>query len=317
MLGGGVLDALLQPHQLHALVHHVDEQVGGQAFGAVGHPLDHIGVHQRGDAHGAALVVDLGVVVHHLKLADHVAELPQLPVPQPLGAVPVQHGDLVVGDLRHIAGEVPGLKGQQLRVGPRPEDHAAGDGPHQGRDQQGQGQEEGDGALLFQKGEVFLRPLGLEPGGQQGAAAVHRAQHQGKDIEIGRFQVDRRQLRVEIDQGHRQSDAQVDEHPGEGGADGPAGFLLPGRSVSLGGCAAVEALPVEAAGVCTGKSHGVVSFSDFRVGRPSHGPAPDRRGGQITASLPHFSRCGKGEGGLSPSKGLSHGKTEEILTKNS
>ena len=298
MLGGGVLDALLQPHQLHALVHHVDEQVGGQAFGAVGHPLDHIGVHQRGDAHGAALVVDLGVVVHHLKLADHVAELPQLPVPQPLGAVPVQHGDLVVGDLRHIAGEIPGLKGQQLRVGPRPEDHAAGDGPHKGRDQQGQGQEEGDGALLFQKGEVFLRPLGLEPGGQQGAAAVHRAQHQDKDIKIGRFQVDRRQLRIEIDQGHRQSDAQVDEHPGEGGADGPAGFLLPGRSVSLGGCAAVEALPVEAAGVCTGKSHGVVSFSDFRVGRPPAVRLRTAGAGRSLLVYPISPAVARGKGGF-------------------
>ena len=81
VLGGGVLHALAQPHQLHILRHHVDEQIGGQAVGAVGEPLDDIAVQERGDPDRPAPVVDLGIVVGYLKLADHVAELAQLPVP--------------------------------------------------------------------------------------------------------------------------------------------------------------------------------------------------------------------------------------------
>ena len=178
VLGGGVLDALSlgQAHQLGALGHHIHQDIGGQALGAVGEPADQVGVHEGGDADGAALVVDLGVVVHHLKLADHIAELAQLPVAQPLGGVPVQHGDLVVGDLRHLGGEVALLKGQELGVALGAEDDGAHQSAHQSGGQQEHRQEEGDGTLFPQELEVVAEALPLEAGGDDGADAVHRAQ---------------------------------------------------------------------------------------------------------------------------------------------
>ena len=258
MLGGGVLDALVQPLQLHVLGDHIHDQIGGQTVGAVGEPLDDVGVHQGGDAHRAALVVDLGVVLHDLELADHIAELAQLPVPQPLGGVLVQHGDLVVADLVHVGGEVPDLKGQQLRVGPGPEKHAAGETAHQSRRQQGQRQEEGDGALLLQKLEVVLDPLPLKAGGEHGADAVHRAQQKGKDIELRGLETDGRQLQIKVEKAENEGDSQIDEQPLGGRRDALAGLFLPGRLRGLGRSAAVEALPLEAPGVGTGKSHTMV-----------------------------------------------------------
>ena len=256
----GVLDPLLQPHQLHVLGDHVDEQIGGQAVGAVGEPLDEVHIRQRGDAHRAAPVVDLGVVVDHVKLADHVAELAQLPVPQPLGGLPVQHGDLIVGDLVHLSGKVAHLDGQQLGVVLGPEDdrayHAAADAQQQGQNSYRHRNQ----ALSLQELEVPLHPLALKAAGEHGAAAVDDAQQQDEGVKLRGLEVDGRQVDVEVYESHRQCHGQIDEHPGDGAFYRLAGLFRLGRAV-LGGCAAGKSLPLKALGVLTGKWHDVSPFS--------------------------------------------------------
>ena len=102
-------------------------------------------------------------------------------------------------------------------------------------------------------------PLALKAGGEDGADAVDCAQQQDEDIEVGGLEVQGRQLKVEVEKPHHQGDDQIDEDPGDGPAHRLAGLLLPGRP--LGGGAAVKSLPVKAAGVGSGKSHSVISFS--------------------------------------------------------
>ena len=116
VLGGGVVDALVQTDDLHVLSHHVDKQIGGQAVGAVVQPLDDIAVAQGRDADRAALVVDLGIVVGHLELGDHVRQLTQFAVAQLCGGVGIQHGDLVIGDLGNVLSKVPLLHPKQTAV---------------------------------------------------------------------------------------------------------------------------------------------------------------------------------------------------------
>ena len=258
VLGGGVLDALLEPYQLHILGHHVDDDIGGQAVRTVGEPLDEVGVAQRGDAHRAALVVDLGVVLVDLKLADHVAELTQLPVSQTLGGVLVQHGDLIKGDLVHIGGKVAALRRQQGGVCAGPENHAAHQCTDEGYSNHGHCHYGRDGALLLHKFKVMLGPLALEAGGEDGAAAVDHAQQQNECIEVGGLGVQGGQLQIEVDKAHHQCDDQIDEDPGNGAAHRLARLFLPGRP--LGGSTAAPAFPLETAGVSTGKSHSDISF---------------------------------------------------------
>ena len=184
VLGGGVVDALVQTDDLHVLSHHVDKQIGGQAVGAVVQPLDDIAVAQGRDADRAALVVDLGIVIGHLELGDHVRQLAQLAVAQLCGGVGIQHGDLVIADLLHLRGKVAVGNGQQVAVVPGTEQLPADHRAHQCRGDQRGGRDEGHGALLFQKGEVALGTGALKTGGQYGAAAVHGAHQQHEDIEI-------------------------------------------------------------------------------------------------------------------------------------
>ena len=96
VLGGGVLHALVKADDVHALIDHVDDEVGGKTGGAVVEPLDDVAVAQRGDAHGAAVVVDLGVVLGDLELGDHVGKLAELAVAELFGAVAVEHRDAVI-----------------------------------------------------------------------------------------------------------------------------------------------------------------------------------------------------------------------------
>ena len=264
MLHIGVLDALLQPHQLHVLRHHVNEQVGGQSVSPVGEPLDQIGVHQSGDAHRAALVVDLGIIVHHLKLGDHIAELSQLPVAQAFGGLFIQHGNLVVGNFVHLGGEVAHRNGQQLRVGLGPENNAARQCPHQSQHQQCNSQNNRNSALFFQEAEVVPRLLSLKAGSQRGADTVHGAQQQGKGVKIRRLEIDGGEFKVEVEQSRQEGDNEVDCHPG-GRAFYCLSWLLWFWRMLLGRCAAVEAFPPEAAGVGTGKSH----FCSFLCGSPA------------------------------------------------
>ena len=248
VLGGGVLHALVQADHLRLLGHHVDDQVGRQAVRPVGEPLDEVPIGQRGHPHRAALVVDLGVGGQDLELGDHVAQLAQHPAAQPLGGVLVQHGDLVVGDLLHLRGEVAGLDGQQLAVAPRPDDHPGGEAADDHGGDHGDDHEEGDGALLLHEAEVALDALPLEAGGEDGADAVHRAQQEQKDVELLRVGVQGRQLKVEIPEAEEQRDAQIDERPGKGVADGLAGLALPFGPLGLGVLPAPAKAP-EAAGV--------------------------------------------------------------------
>ena len=119
----GILHALVQPDHLRLLGHHVDDDIGRQAVGAVGEPLDEVSVGKARDPHGAALIVDLGIVGQDLKLRHHIRQLTQLPAAQSGGGVAVQHGDLVIADLLHLRDEVTGGQGQQLAVCPGPQHH--------------------------------------------------------------------------------------------------------------------------------------------------------------------------------------------------
>ena len=266
VLGGGVLHALVQADHLRLLGHHVDDQVGGQAVGPVGEPLDEIPVGQGGHPHRAALVVDLGVGGQDLELGDHVAELAQGPAAQTGGGVLVQHGDLVVGDLLHLCGEITGLDGEQLAVASRPQHHPGGEAADDDGGDQGHQDEEGDGALLLHKAEVALHALPLEAGGEDGAHAVHGAQQEEKDVELLRVEVQGGQLEIEVPQAEQQRHAQVDERPGEGVADGLAGLALPPGPLGLGGLSAAEA--AEGAGVetseveCEWHENPIPPFSD-------------------------------------------------------
>ena len=224
VLRRGVLHALREAHHIHALVHHVDDEVGGQTLGAVVEPLDDVPVAQGRHPDGPPVVVDLGVVLRHLELGHHVAELAQLPVPQLLGAVPVQHGDAVIGHLLDVLREGAALQGQELAVGPGPEDHHAHKGADGDGDDQRRRQEEGHGALLLGKLEVALRPGALEAGGQQGADAVHPAAEEEEDVALLAVEVHGRQGHVEVDRREEQRHAQVDEGPGHAVADGLAGL---------------------------------------------------------------------------------------------
>ena len=230
MLGGGVLHALRQTHHRYVLGHHVHDEIGGQAAGAVGEPLDDVRVAQRCYPDRAALIVDLGVVVQHLELGDHVRQLTQLPGPQTGGGIPVQHGDLVEADLVHLGGEVAGLHGQQLAVAGGPQYHPGADGADgDGRDQ-GDEQQEGHGALLPDEVGVALDAVSLETGGDHRADAIHRAAQEHEHIELLGVEVQGRQLQIEVDGGEHQRHRQVDEGPGKGVADGLpglAGLFLP------------------------------------------------------------------------------------------
>ena len=226
MLRRGVLHALVQPHHLRLLRHHVDDEVGRQAVGAVGEPLDEIAVGKAGDPHRAALVVDLGVVGQDLKLGHHVRQLAQLPAAQPGGGVAVQHGDLVVADLLHLRGKIAGGQGQELAVGPGPQHHPGGNGANRNGGDQRDHHKKRDGTLLFHKAEVPSGPRPLKAGGQHRADTVHGAQQKHKEVEVLRMGIQRRKLHIEVHQPHQHRDGKVDERPGKGRPDGFARFAL-------------------------------------------------------------------------------------------
>ncbi len=242
MLGGCIADALLQPHHLHILCHHVDDEIGGQTGGTVIQPLDDVAVLQGGDADGAALVVDLGVVVGHLELGHHVRQLAQLAVAQLGGGVLVQHGDLVKGDLLHLGGEVPVFHRQQITVAACPEHLPAHRAADQRRDHQQNCQRQRDQALLFQKFEVALYAIPLKAGGHHGAQAVHAAYQQREHVEFRRFQIDGWQDDVEVNCREGQRHRQIQHRAAKWGADGLTG--LGGMALPVEGILTPEALKI-------------------------------------------------------------------------
>ena len=213
MLGGGVVDALVQTDDLHVLGHHVDKQIGGQTVGAVVQPLDDVAVAQGRDADRAALVVDLGIVVGHLELGHHVRQLTQFAVAQLCGGVGIQHGDLVIADLLHFGGKVAVGDGQQVAVVPGAEQLPADHRAHQRRGDQRGGRDEG-----------------------------HGAHQQYKDVEILALETDRRQNDIEIHRGEHQCDGDVQQRAAQGRAHGFAFLFRAGL--------AAEALKVGVVPIC-------------------------------------------------------------------
>ena len=267
VLGGGVLHALVKADDVHALIDHVDDEVGGKTGGAVVEPLDDVAVAQRGDAHGAAVVVDLGVVLRDLELGDHVGKLAKLAVAELLGAVLIEHGNAVVGDLGDLGGEVAGLDGEELLVAARAEHDPRGHAADDGKREQSGGEKERDGALLLHEAEVALGPLALKAGGQQGAAAVDCAEKQDEAVELLGVEVDGGQLEVEVDRADEEGDEAIDGNALAGGADGLARLALAlGRGASLAAAgSAVRAgeIKAEAAGVGAGKFDAHKFFLSF------------------------------------------------------
>ena len=229
VLRRGVLHPLVQADHLRLLGHHVDDDIGRQAVGAVGEPFDQVAVPQGSHPHRPSLIIELGIGRQDLELGYHVAELAQFPAAQAGGGVGVQHGDLVIADLLHLGGEVTALNGQQLAVRPRPQHHPGADGADGDGGDQSDKRQEGHGALLLDEVDVALDALPLESGGQHGADTVHRAQQEHEHIELFGVEVDRRQFHIEVYQTEHQRHRQIDEGPGKGVADG-----LPGLSGPLG-----------------------------------------------------------------------------------
>ena len=227
MLRRGVADALVQPHHLHVLRHHVDEQVGRQTLAAVVQPLDDVAVPKGRHPDGAALIVDLGVVVRHLELGHHVRQLTQLAVAQLHGRLRVQHGDLVVADLLHLGGEVAVLHCQQVAVRAGAEQLPACDAAHQCRGRQRDSHDQRHGTLLFQKTEIALCARALKSGGQHGAAAVHGAGQQHEDIELLAFEIDGRQHHIVVHSREHQRYRDVQQRPAQRRAHRPPLTGLP------------------------------------------------------------------------------------------
>ena len=240
MLGGGIFHPLVQADHFRLLGHHVDNQISGQARGAVGEPLDQISIGQGSHAHRATLVVDLGVGGQDLKLGDHICQFAQFAAAQARGGVFVQHGDLIVGDLLHLGSKITIFDGKQLAVASGPDYHPRGKAADDDGGDQSHQDQEGDGALLFHKAEVPLHALPLKAGGEHGAHAVHRAQQEHEDIELLRVEVQGGQLEVKVPQAEQQRHAQIDERPREGVANGLAGLPLPLGTLGLGGVPAAE-----------------------------------------------------------------------------
>ncbi|MPM48792.1 hypothetical protein SDC9_95519 [bioreactor metagenome] len=178
VLRDGVLHALGKPDYVGVLRHHIDDEIGGQALGPVGKPLDKIAVGQRGNADRAPPVVNLGIGAENLELGHHVRQLAQLPVPQQHGGVCIQHGNLIIGDLVHILRKVSRLNRKQLTVTLGPDYNPARKRAHCRHDNHGQRQRKGNCTLLFYKMKVTLRPFALKTRGEHGAAAVYRAQQE-------------------------------------------------------------------------------------------------------------------------------------------
>ena len=237
VLGGGVADPLVQTHHLHVLGDHVDDEIGGQTLGTVVQPLDKVAVAQGRHADGAALIVDLGVIIGHLELGHHVRQLAQLAVAQLHGGLGVQHGDLVVADLLHLSGKVAVLDGQQIAVVLGAEQLPAQHRAYQRGGRQRCGDDEGDGTLLLQEVEVALGAGALKAGGQDGADAVHRAAQQHEDVEFLAFEVDGRQHHIVVDGGEYQRHRQIQQCAAQRCAHGlvlPFGAGLAGKALKIG-----------------------------------------------------------------------------------
>ena len=206
----GVFHPLLEPHHAGLLGDHVHQHIGGQALAPVGEPLDEVGVVDGGHTHRPTLVVDLGGVVGVLKLADHVTEGTHLTVAQVLGAVPVQGGDLVEGDLGDVLGKVSVLHRQQIPVGARPEDGQGDELAHQSHHNNGHKQDAHRHTAAFHKAEpltgLFLggadHIVGVAAGEQENADHVDDAQKGEEAVEFAGLKIQCGQRDIEVEEAY-------------------------------------------------------------------------------------------------------------------
>ena len=232
-LGGGVFHALSlgEPDHLDLLGDHIHDDIGGKAVGAVGKPLDKVGVLQGGHPDGAAQVVDLGVVVRDLKLAYHIRQGAHLSGAKPFGRVLVQQRDLIKGDFGDVGGKIPGLHVEQFPVGPGPEDRGREDGAHNADDNDGCKDDAYGEALLLDKREILsgAAVLHMEAGGDKGADKIDHAQQADEHIEVAGLEVEGRQRDVEINGAEDGGDHKIQQDfarlaPGNPGP--PGRFIL-------------------------------------------------------------------------------------------
>ena len=247
MLGGRVLHAVIQTHDLDVLRDHVDDEVGGQPLRTVVEPLDDVAVAQRRDAHGAAVVVDLRVVFRDLELRDHVCQFAELAVAELFGAVAVEHRDAVIRDLFNFACKAAALDRQQRLIVLGSQHDPRRQRADERCDDERRHDKEGHGALLFDEREVALGPRALKAGGEERADAVRDAKQQHETVELFGMQVDGGHLHVEEDRADKQRDERVDRDAAALAADRLAGLAL---AFGLGRGVRVE---LKAAGVRAGK----------------------------------------------------------------
>ena len=226
MLRGGVLHAFLQTDDLDILRHHIDDQIGGQTLGAVVEPLDDIAVAQGRYTHGTPVVIDLGIVLGNLKLGDHIRQFAELAVAELFGAALVEHGDLVIGDLVHLVGEVRRCDGQQRLIIVCPQHDPGADPADDRRDDQRGDDKKRDRALLFHKAEIALDALALKAGGDERADAVHCAQQKYKAVKFLRVQIDGRQLHIKVDRAEQKRHQRIDRDALAFAADGLSRLAL-------------------------------------------------------------------------------------------
>ena len=146
VLAGGIFDAVAELNKVGLLSHHIDHDISGQALGTVIEPLDDISIDQRGHPNRLALIVDLGILaVTDLKLGNQIAvraDAAQRTAAQLNAGVLIQHGDLAVGDLRHVLGEVAAPDIQQVIIGAGTEDGRTGQCAHHADRQNNTGQKD-------------------------------------------------------------------------------------------------------------------------------------------------------------------------------
>ena len=174
----GIFDALLQHDAFRILRGHVDQDVGRNAVPLIGQPLDGTGVNQRRDAHRHVVVVDLGIIVRHLKLGNHVHQASHLPVAQKGRGILIQKRDGTVIRLFDILGKFPGFHAHQLLI-PFRIDHRRGQkraDPVNGQDHKQQDSKPFE-QRIFGKGQ----PHGIQSGGRDPLPGLsdHIDQHDG------------------------------------------------------------------------------------------------------------------------------------------
>ena len=183
-----------QTDHLGLLGHHVHGNVCGQAFLGVDEPFKEVAIFQGGHTNRSALVVDLGVVICHLKLADHVRQLAQLAVAQTASRRFIQHGNFVVGHLLDLGGSRTVNQFQKITIGAGAENGNRNDLAH--HEDRGQDQHKDDHhfTLVLGKGEVIPQMNALAAGihtqSNHKYQDVDQQEHQNKAVKPGVMQVD-------------------------------------------------------------------------------------------------------------------------------